>query len=95
MKIKLSETFFIEQCLHAPFNWDLIKVTYGNRRGEENVRIETAVAYGLSLNQLVTKVADYEIFENERSFAEFKTYIDQYKEISKQTVEEIIKQLKK
>ena len=86
MKIKLTEKFFISQCTHAPFNWDLMKISYGNRNGEENVKIETPVAFGLSLQHLMNKIGDYEIFENET----FEKYIEEYKKIN----EEVLKQLK-
>ena len=49
MKIKLTDKFYIEQCLRAPFCWDLIKVTFGNRAGKEYVEVNTPVAYGLTL----------------------------------------------
>lgn len=94
MRIKLTETFFIEQCLHTPFNWDLIKVSYGNRGGKENVRVETAIAYGLSLEHLSKKIADFEIFEKEEDFKTFQEYINQYKEISNEVVNKIINKLK-
>lgn len=90
MKIKLTEKFFISQCTHASFNWDLIKISYGNRNGEENVKIETPVAFGLSLQHLMNKIGDYEIFENESEFETFEKYIEEYKKIN----EEVLKQLK-
>ena len=44
MKIKLIENFFISQCIHAPFNWDLIKISYEtlfcfdrNRKNKYNI----------------------------------------------------------
>lgn len=95
MRIQLTDKFFIEQCLHAPFNWDLIKISFGKRGGEEGVRIETPVAYGLSLEHLINKVADYEIFENNKELEIFQEYIKQYKEISENSVKKIINSLKK
>ena len=56
MKIKLTENFFISQCIHAPFNWDLIKISYGDRNGEENVEVEKPVAFGMSLQHLMNKI---------------------------------------
>lgn len=94
MRIKLTETFFIKQCLHAPFNWDLIKISYGKRKGKKNVRVETAIAYGLSLEHLSKKIADFEIFEKEKDFKTFQEYINQYKEISNEVVNKIINKLK-
>lgn len=94
MKIKLTDKFYIEQCLHAPFCWDLIKVTYGNRAGKENVEVNTPVAYGLTLELLVKKVVDYEIFESEKEWMEFKEYIKQYKEIGNEIVNKLNKRIK-
>ncbi len=95
MRIELTEKFFIEQCLHAPFCWDLMKVSYGNRGGKENVRVETPVAYGMTLERLVKKIADYEIFESEEDLKTFEEYIKKYKVISKKAVKELINNLKK
>lgn len=94
MKIKLTDKFYIEQCLHAPFCWDLIKVTYGNRAGKENVEVNAPVAYGLTLELLVKKVVDYEIFESEKEWMEFKEYIKQYKEIGNEIVNKLNKRIK-
>ena len=94
MKIKLTDKFYIEQCLHTPFCWDLIKVTYGNRAGKENVEVNTPVAYGLTLELLVKKVVDYEIFESEKEWMEFKEYIKQYKEIGNEIVNKLNKRIK-
>lgn len=94
MKIKLTEKFYIEQCLHAPFCWDLIKVTYGNRAGKENVEVNTSVAYGLTLELLAKKVVDYEIFESEKEWMEFEEYIKQYKEIGNEIVNKLNKRIK-
>lgn len=94
MKIKLTEKFYIEQCLHAPFCWDLIKVTYGNRAGKENVEVNTPVAYGLTLELLAEKVVDYEIFESEKEWMEFEEYIKQYKEIGNEIVNKLNKHIK-
>lgn len=90
MKIKLTENFFIRQCVHAPFNWDLVKISYGKRNGQKNVKVETPVAFGLSLQHLMNKIGDYEIFENESEFETFEKYIEEYKKIN----EEVLKQLK-
>lgn len=90
MKIKLTENFFISQCIHAPFNWDLIKISYGNRNGEENVEVEKPVAFGISLQHLMNKIGDYEIFETKKEFETFEKYIEEYKKIN----EEVLKQLK-
>lgn len=90
MKIKLTENFFISQCVHAPFNWDLVKISYGNRNGQKNVKVETPVAFGLSLQHLMSKIGDYEIFENESEFETFEKYIEEYKKIN----EKVLKQLK-
>lgn len=95
MRIELTEKFFIEQCLHAPFCWDLMKVSYGNRGGKENVRVETPVAYGMTLERLVKKIADYEIFESEEDLKTFEEYIKKYKVISEKAVKELINNLKK
>lgn len=94
MKIKLTDKFYIEQCLHTPFCWDLIKVTYGNRAGKENVEVNTPVAYGLTLELLTKKVVDYEIFESEKEWMEFKEYIKQYKEIGNEIVNKLNKRIK-
>lgn len=95
MRIELTKKFFIEQCLHAPFCWDLMKVSYGNRGGKENVRVETPVAYGLTLEHLMKKIADYEIFESEKDLKTFEDYIKEYKKISEKAVKELINNLKK
>lgn len=94
MKIKLTDKFYIEQCLHAPFCWDLIKITYGNRAGKENVEVNTPVAYGLTLELLAKKAIDYEIFESEKEWMEFKEYIKQYKEIGNEIVNKLNKCIK-
>ena len=94
MKIKLTEKFYIEQCLHAPFCWDLIKVTYGNRAGKENVEVNTPVVYGLTLELLAKKVVDYEIFESEEEWMKFEEYIKQYKEIGNEIVNKLNKHIK-
>ena len=90
MKIKLTDKFYIEQCLHAPFCWDLIKVTYGNRAGKENVEVNTPVAYGLTLELLAKKV----IFESEKEWMEFEEYVKQYKEIGNEIVNKLNKHIK-
>lgn len=95
MKIKLTEKFYIEQCLHAPFCWDLIKISYGNRAGKENVEVTTPVAYGLTLELLVKKITDYEIFESDKEWLEFQEYIKQYKDISTEIVNKLNKHFKK
>lgn len=94
MKIKLTDKFYIEQCLHAPFCWDLIKITYGNRAGKENVEVNTPVAYGLTLELLAKKIVDYEIFESEKEWMEFEEYIKQYKEIGNEIVNKLNKHIK-
>lgn len=94
MKIKLTDKFYIEQCLHAPFCWDLIKITYGKRAGKENVEVNTPVAYGLTLELLAKKVVDYEIFESEKEWMEFEEYIKQYKEIGNEIVNKLNKRIK-
>lgn len=94
MKIKLTEKFYIEQCLHAPFCWDLIKITYGKRAGKENVEVNTLVAYGLTLELLAKKIVDYEIFESEKEWMEFEEYIKQYKEIGNEIVNKLNKRIK-
>lgn len=94
MKIKLTDKFYIEQCLHAPFCWDLIKITYGNRAGKKNVEVNIPVAYGLTLELLAKKVVDYEIFESEKEWMEFEEYIKQYKEIGNEIVNKLNKRIK-
>lgn len=94
MKIQLTDKFYIEQCLHAPFNWDLIKINYGIRGGKET-RIDTPVAYGLTLEHLIKKIPEYQIFEKEEEFIELKNFIKEYKKISEEVASKLLKSLKK
>jgi hypothetical protein len=67
-----------------------MKVSYGNRGGKENVRVETPVAYGLTLEHLMKKIADYEIFESEKDLKTFEDYIKEYKKISTEIVNKLL-----
>lgn len=95
MKIKLTDKFFIEQCKQSPFCWDLVKVSIGNRNGQENVRVETAVAFGMTLQHLIKIVADYEIYEKIKEFETFENYVKEYKKISEDILNRLQTSLKK
>lgn len=95
MKIKLTDKFFIDQCIHAPFCWDLIKVSYGNRNDQKNVRVETPVAFGMTLQHLIKVVADYEIYETLEEFETFEKYIEEYKKVSESILSKLKENLKK
>lgn len=92
MRIKLTENYFIEQCIHAPFSWDLFKVSEGVRNGV-TVTVEKPIAFGFSLEHLIKKIGDYELSESNET-VDFEEYLRRYKEISESVKESIIKQLK-
>lgn len=92
MRIQLTENYFIEQCIHAPFSWDLFKISQGERKGEM-VTVEKPIAYGFSLEHLIKKIADYEIAESSETVV-FEEYLKRYKEISESVVKVLINNLK-
>lgn len=94
MRIRLSKNFFIEQCSYAPFSWDLYLVSTGIRKGE-TVEVEKPVGcYGVSLDNIVTKIADYQLQE-ECEELNIEEYIERFKKIQEEAIREIKKVISK
>lgn len=90
MRIRLSKNFFIEQCAYAPFSWDLYTISKGVRKGEVVEVEKPAGCYGVSLEHLITKIADYQLQE-ECEELNIEEYIERFKKIQKEAIEEIRK----
>lgn len=91
MRINLTENYFIEQCPYAPFNWDLYLRYTGTRKGETQEIEKPAGVYGLSLSQIIEKVADYQIEMSEEKELELKEYVEKFERIQKEAIREINK----
>lgn len=97
MRIKLTDSIFIEQCAYAPNNWDMYYMYSGMRKGEQITVEKPLGCYGLTLTQLITKIADYELQLSEEEALDLKTYVEKFEKIQKEAIESIkesIKQLK-
>lgn len=97
MRIYLTDNFYIEQCPYAPFSWDLYLIQTGVRKGETVEVEKPAGCYGISLESIVAKIADYQLQVNGEDLS-IDQYIKEFKQIQEQAIEKIkesINQLKK
>lgn len=90
MKIRLSKNFFIEQCTYAPFAWDLYEISKGVRKGEEVEVEKPAGCFGMSLEDIVKKIADFQL-QSEEEELNIEEYIEKFKKIQSEAIKEIKK----
>lgn len=97
MRIKLTDKIFCEQCTYSPWAWDLYQISSGIRKGKE-VDVEKPLGiYGLSLERVVHYVPDIHLQISETKELELKEYIEEFKKIQQEVIQNInesIKQLK-
>lgn len=98
MEIKLNDIYYLKQsCETSPWMWDLVKkITRTKKDGFTKWDTEVTVAFGMSLEHLAGKIADFQIFkEDSQEIEDFKTYIENYKQLNEKITEEFKKGLKK
>lgn len=93
MKIVLTPRISIKQVTAHPFLWDVIYCFQAKRFGKMSY-CEKIVANGINLEQVISKVADFDLSVSDIELLELSEYIEKYKQIQDEAIKTIKKFLK-
>lgn len=92
--INLNEQFYLKQSC-SPWMWDLIKKQKRKCKNGKETIVDVPMAFGMNLEQLASKIRDFEIFEEDSiEESDFKTYVEEYLKENKRIEAEFKKGLK-